>query len=137
MFFDTGRWFARTPESINFCRELRPCGCAQERAQCVTPEEPAANGTQQFKVYVGRLVGNNDRDSSEMWLGVTEQDLQLLVLRTLQKISVATTRGLGIHQHRIRASANPRHFALTLCNFDPDSRDSSHHPCGPRWKRAF
>jgi hypothetical protein len=38
-------------------------------------------------------VGNNDRDTSEMWLDVTEKDLQLLVLRTLQKISVATAGG--------------------------------------------
>jgi len=32
---------------------------------------------------------------------------------------------------------NLQHFVLTLRNFDPDSHDSSHHPCSVRWKRAF
>ena len=27
---------------------------------------------------------------------------------------------------------NPQHFVLTPRNFDPDSHDSSHHPCSPR-----
>jgi len=41
----------------------------------------------------GKIGGNNDRDTSEIWLGGAEKGLQLLVLRTLQKISVATACG--------------------------------------------
>ena len=40
-----------------------------------------------------KIGGNNDRDTSEIWLGGTEKGLQLIVLRTLQEISVPIAGG--------------------------------------------
>jgi hypothetical protein len=37
----------------------------------------------------------------------------------------------------VRNPFQSSYFVLTLRNFDPDSHHSSHHPCSPRWKRAF
>jgi hypothetical protein len=74
----------------------------------VAAEEPAADGTQQFKVRVGKLIGNTDRDTAEVWIAVTEKDLHsavhggenagrdlhhAAVLRTLRKIGVASAAG--------------------------------------------
>ena len=65
-----------------------------------------------------KIGSNHDRDTSEIWLGGTEKRLQLIVLRTLQLACQLPV-------------ANLNHFALTLRNFDPNSHDLSHHPCGP------
>jgi hypothetical protein len=74
----------------------------------VTAQPPTGRGTQQFKVRVGKLAGNTDRDTAEIWLGVTEQGLESAVrngenagknlrhsstLRSLRKIGVATAGG--------------------------------------------
>jgi hypothetical protein len=72
----------------------------------VTAQEPAADGIRQFRVRVGKLIGNAEGDTAEIWLAVTEQGLSssvrggenagtvlhhASVLRTLHKIGVATT----------------------------------------------
>jgi hypothetical protein len=74
----------------------------------VAGEERAADGTQQFNVRVGKLIGNADRDTAEVWLAVAEQGLESAVsggdnagrdlhhsavLRMLRKIRVATAGG--------------------------------------------
>lgn len=47
----------------------------------VTPDKPAADGTQQFTIRVGRLAGGASADTAEVWLGVTESKLQSAVTR--------------------------------------------------------
>jgi hypothetical protein len=62
----------------------------------------------QYKVRVGRLAGNSDRDTAEVWLAVTESGLgssvnagenagkdlrHAAVLRSLHKIGVASSKG--------------------------------------------
>jgi hypothetical protein len=74
----------------------------------VTAQRPASDGIQQFEVRVGKLIRNADRDTAEIWLGVTERGLESAVrggendgrdlhhasvLRTLRKIGVATPGG--------------------------------------------
>lgn len=71
-------------------------------------QPPSSDGSPQFKVHVGKLTGNADRDSAEIWLGVTEQGLasdvrggensgrnlrHAPVLRTLRKIGVVKAVG--------------------------------------------
>jgi len=68
----------------------------------------SSDGIQQFKVRVGKLIGNADRDTAEIWLGVTEQGLgsdvragensgknlrHASVLRTLRKIGLVKAVG--------------------------------------------
>jgi hypothetical protein len=95
-------------------RELEAEQAIQEAANgtktdvAITAEEPASDGIQQFKVRVGKLIGNTDRDTAEVWLAVTEKGLESAVrggenagrdlhhasvLRTLRKIGVVTAGG--------------------------------------------
>jgi hypothetical protein len=74
----------------------------------VTAQPPTKDRIQQFQVRVGKLIGNEDRDTAEIWLAVTEQGLESAVrngenagknlrhssaLRALRKIGVATAGG--------------------------------------------
>jgi hypothetical protein len=74
----------------------------------VTAQPPTKDRIQQFQVRVGKLIGNEDRDTAEIWLAVTEQGLESAVsngenagknlrhssaLRTLRKIGVAPAGG--------------------------------------------
>jgi hypothetical protein len=74
----------------------------------VTAQEPASDGTQQFNVRVGKLIGNTGRDTAETWLAVTEKNLESAVrggenagrdlhhasvLRMLRKVGAVTASG--------------------------------------------
>lgn len=73
----------------------------------VSPGE-SSGASQDFKVRIGKLVGNTDKDSSEVWLAITESGLgssvgagenagkdlrHASVLRSLHKIGVAKGNG--------------------------------------------
>jgi hypothetical protein len=70
----------------------------------VTAENSPATGEQQFQVRVGKLIGNSDKDTAEVWLALTESGLassvnagenagknlhHAPVLRSLRKIGLA------------------------------------------------
>ena len=70
----------------------------------LTADNTASDAAQQFTVHVGKLTGNTDRDSAEVWLAVSESGLgssvnagenagktlhHASVLRSLHKIGVA------------------------------------------------
>lgn len=106
-------------------RELEAEQAIQESANrvktdvAVTAQEPASDGTQQFNVRVGKLIGNTDRDTAETWLAVTEKSLESAVrggenggrhlhhasvLRMLRKIGAATAGG----ESSLAFEASPR-----------------------------
>jgi hypothetical protein len=73
----------------------------------VAPGDSSGN-SQDFKVHVGKLVGNSDKDSAEIWLAITESGLassvkagenagrdlrHAPVLRSLHKIGTAKGNG--------------------------------------------
>ncbi|HEX4546500.1 MAG TPA: DUF1223 domain-containing protein [Candidatus Acidoferrum sp.] len=47
----------------------------------VIRDQPTKDGTQQFTIRVGRLTGSASGDTAEVWLGVTEGQLQSAVTR--------------------------------------------------------
>jgi hypothetical protein len=70
----------------------------------LTGQDSLSNGEQQFQVRVGKLLGNSDKDTAEVWLAITETGLassvnagenagkdlhHASVLRSLRKIGVA------------------------------------------------
>lgn len=89
-------------------QEIQEAATRAKTEVTVAVEEPAADGTQQFRVRVGKLIGNMDRDTAEIWLAVTEKGLESAVrsgenagrdlhhasvLRMLRKIGLASTSG--------------------------------------------
>jgi hypothetical protein len=87
----------------------------------LTPENSGADGTQQYKVHVGKLAGNSDRDTAEIWLAVSESGLgssvnagenagkdlhHAPVLRSLHKVGVASPKGDTAYEGSTRVKLN-------------------------------
>jgi len=85
-------------------------------------ENSSPDGAQQLEVHVGKLTGNTDRDTAEVWLAVSEGGLQsdvgagenagktlhhASVLRSLRKVGVATPTGESAFEASTRVRFKP------------------------------
>jgi hypothetical protein len=101
---------------------IQQAGTQAKTEVTVAAENSSADGGQQFKVYVGKLTGNSDRDTAEVWLAVSESGLQssvgagenagktlhhASVLRSLHKIGVATPKGDTAFESSTRIKFKP------------------------------
>jgi hypothetical protein len=96
---------------------------AQPKTEVTVAQDGAGNGGQQYqyKVHVGKLAGDTDRDTAEVWLAVTESGLgssvgagenagktlrHAPVLRSLHKIGVASSKGDTAYEGAAKVKVN-------------------------------
>jgi hypothetical protein len=88
----------------------------------VTASDSPSTAEQQFQVKVGKLIGNADKDTAEVWLAVTESGLassvnagenagknlqHASVLRSLRKVGVAKAAGDSAFEASPRIKCKP------------------------------